>query len=243
MSFELEQVLCDTEDFLRRAIGSPTRRAAKQRRMRRRLEEFGRRAKRSAFVFTALLALLVAFAFVSPLSLLLWIVALPTILLIAGVLMFQPTRHARRLEAEARAAPESLPLAGLVVRAEEALLDRCSDLPGRALPAVDRIIASLRELQPHLAAVGPRDEALAGEVRRLAGRHLPQLVDSWSALPASARAPRSESSRRVTESLGIVADELDHLLARCCRGVQGEFDTQSRFIEARYREDERLRGE
>ena len=35
MSFELERVLYDTEDFLRRAIGSPTRRAAKKRRMQR----------------------------------------------------------------------------------------------------------------------------------------------------------------------------------------------------------------
>src|SRR6185312_7550390 len=87
MSFELENILYETEDFLRRAIGSPTRRAAKRRRAQRRWQEFGRRAKRSAFVFTALLALLVAFAFYAPLSLILWIVALPTILLVAIVLM------------------------------------------------------------------------------------------------------------------------------------------------------------
>src|ERR1043165_5018633 len=150
MSFELERVLYETEDFLRRAIGSPTRRAAKRRRAQRRWEELGRRAKRSAFVFTFLLALLVVWAFAAPLSLLLWIVALPAILLIAIVLMFQPTRHARRLEAEGRAPPQSLPLPELAIRAEEGLLDRCNDLPGRAMPAVDRIMASLRDMQPHL---------------------------------------------------------------------------------------------
>ncbi len=187
MGFELERVLYETEDFLRRAIGSPTRRAAKKRRMRRRMEEFGRRAKRSAFVFTFLLALLVAFAFVSPLSILLWIVALPTLLLIAVVLMFQPTRASRRLETEARLTPQSLPLPELAIRAEEGLLDRCDELPGRALPATDRIMANLRELQPHLHELGPADEALAGDIRRLVGQHLPQLVDSWLALPASAR--------------------------------------------------------
>ena len=242
MSFELERVLYETEDFLRRAIGSPTRRAAKRRRAQRRWEEFGRRARRSAFVFTALLAALVAWAFVSPLSMFLWIVALPTLLLIAIVLMFQPTRHARRMEAEARLTPNTLPLPELVVRAEEGLLDRCDDLPGRALPAADRIMAGLREIQPHLHTLGPRDEALAGEVRRLVGQHLPQLVDSYLALPDQSRTAGAESSRRFTESLDIVAGELEHLLGQCCRDRQSDFDTHSRFIESRYREDDRLRG-
>jgi hypothetical protein len=242
MSFELERVLYETEDFLRRAIGSPTRRAARKRRARRRWEEFGRRAKRSAFVFTFLLALLVAFAFWSPLSLLLWIVALPTLMLIAIVLMFQPTRHARRMDSEARMTPQTLPLPELAVRAEEGLLDRCDALPGRALPAADRIMASLRELQPHLHDLGPGDAALAGDIRRLVGQHLPQLIDSWLALPDQSRAPNAESSRRFTESLDIVAGEMDHLLEQCCRDRQSDFDTHSRFIETRYREDDNLRG-
>lgn len=242
MGFELERVLYETEDFLRRAIGSPTRRAAKRRRAQRKWEEFGRRAKRSAFVFTALLALLVVTAFFAPLSMLLWIVALPTIALIAIVLMFQPTRQARRLEQEARLTPHTLPLPELAVRAEEGLLDRCDELPGRALPAADRIMAGLREIQPHLYELGPNDEALAGDIRRLVGQHLPQLVDSYLALPDQSRGSGSESSRRFIESLDIVAGEMDHLLEQCCRGRQSNFDTHSRFIESRYREDDNLRG-
>jgi hypothetical protein len=242
MGFELEQVLYETEDFLRRAIGSPTRRAAKKRRAQRRWQEFGRRAKRSGFVFTALLALLVAWAFYAPLSLFLWIVALPTILLIAIMLMFQPTRHARRLEAEARLTPQTLPLPELAVRAEEGLLDRCDELPGRALPATDRIMAGLREMQPHLHELKP-DDPLSGEIRRLVGQHLPQLIDSYLALPDQSRTGHAESSRRFIESLGIVADEMDHLLERCCHDRQSDFDTHSRFIETRYREDDRLRGD
>jgi hypothetical protein len=171
-----------------------------------------------------------------------WIVALPAIALIGIVLMLQPTRQARRLEAESRLTPQTLPLPELVVRAEENLLDRSDELPGRALPAADRIMANLRDMQPHLHDFGPGDEDLAGEIRRLAGQHLPQLIESWLALPVQTRASGSESSRRVTESLGIVADEMDHLLERCCRERQSDFDTHSRFIETRYREDDRLRG-
>jgi hypothetical protein len=242
MSFELERVLYETEDFLRRAIGSPTRRAAKKRRMQRKMEEFGRRARRSGIVAAALLLILLGFSLYSPGIFFAWLFAVPVILFVAIVLMFQPTRQAQRLENEARLTPQSLPLPELAIRAEDGLLDRCNDLPGRALPAADRIMANLRELQPHLHQLSPQDAALEGDLRRLIGQHLPQLVDSWLALPAPARAAGGESSRRITESLGIVADEMDHLLERCCREVQSDFDTQSRFIETRYREDDRLRG-
>jgi hypothetical protein len=241
MGFELERVLYETEDFLRRAIGSPGLRAAKKRRMQRKMEEFGRRAKRSGILVAVLLVLLFAYAIYAPLSLILWAVALPLILLIGGLLMFQPTRHARRNETEGRATPDTLPLSDLVVRAEEALLDRCDELPGRALPAADRIMARLRDLQPHLHQLRP-DAPLAGDIRRLVGQHLPQLIDSYLALPPATRAAGSESSRRVTESLDIVAGELDHLLTLGSHERQSDFDTQSRFIESRYKEDDRLRG-
>lgn len=242
MSFELERVLYETEDFLRRAIGSPTRRAAKKRRMQRKMEEIGRRARRSGFVIAGLMLVLLGFSLYSPGLFLAWIFAVPIILFLAVMLMFQPTRQAQRIEHEARLTPEALPLPELAVRAEEDLLDRCDELPGRALPAADRIMANLREMQPRLHDLGPGDEELAGEIRRLTGQHLPQLIESYLALPAQTRASGSESSRRVTESLGIVADEMDHLLERCCRERQSDFDTHSRFIETRYREDDRLRG-
>ena len=242
MSFELERVLYDTEDFLRRAIGSPTRRAAKKRRMQRKMEEWGRRARRSGWIVAGLLVGLLIASFVDPALFFAWIFAVPVILFVGILLMFQPTRQARRMEHEARLTPQTLPLPELAARAEEGLLDRCDELPGRALPAADRIMANLREMQPHLYDFGPGDEELAGEIRRLAGQHLPQLIDSYLALPEQSRASGSESSRRVTESLGIVADEMDHLLERCCRERQSDFDTHSRFIETRYREDDRLKG-
>lgn len=243
MAFELERVLYETEDFLRRAIGSPNLRAARKRRFRRKLEEFGRRAKRSAFVLIGLVALLLAFSiFRGGIGFFAWLVAMPTFTAFALLLMLQPTRHHKRLQAEAPGgdAPPSLPLAELAVRAEEGLLDRCDELPGRALPAADAIMARLRELHPYFAAIDPA-APLAGDARRLVGQHLPRLVDSYLQLPHSARARGSESSRRFTESLDIVATELGNLLDACCRDTQADFDTQSRFIETRYKDGD-LRG-
>jgi hypothetical protein len=243
MAFELETVLYQTEDFLRRAIGSPGLRAAKKRRFHRKVEEFGRRARRSGFVLVGLLGLLLLYSIlVAPVGFFAWVAAVPAIFFLALLLLFQPTRHARRAAAPAGEAPAALPLADLAIRAEETLLDRCDQIHGRAIPAADAIMSRLRELQPHFGGLDPADP-LAGDARRLIGQHLPRLLDSYVALPPSGRAPGSESSRRFTESLDIVAGELDHLLGQCCRDSQASFDTQSRFIEARYKEDERLRGE
>src|SRR5205085_12596867 len=123
MSFELERVLYETEDFLRRAIGSQTRRAAKKRRLQRKMEEIGRRARRSGFIVAGLLVALLAVSLYSPRLFLAWIFAVPIILFVGAMLMFQPTRHAQRIEHEARLTPHALPLPELAVRAEEGLLD------------------------------------------------------------------------------------------------------------------------
>lgn len=244
MSFELERILYETEDFFRRAIGSPGLRAARKRRAERRWEEYGRRAKRSGYVFVGLLAALLAFSiFVRAIGFFTFGAAAGTALLFAILLMFQPTRAWQRRQVEdAAGGPRALPLDELIVRAEEGLLDRCDELPGHALGSADRIMAGLRELHPNVEGLAP-DSPLAGDARRLVGQHLPQLVDAYLQLPESQRAPRSESSRRLAESLEIVAGELDHLVSQATRERQSDFDTHSRFIETRYREDDRLRGE
>lgn len=238
MAFELERILYDTEDFLRRSLGSSAAREAKKRKARRAWEEAVRRTRRAGLLFVAVTGLLIAWSLLVPVPLLTWIVALPTIFLFALISLFWPTRHARRQDDPRR----PIDLGTLAARAEEGLLDRRRELPGRALPAADRILTRLAELQPDLAALDPASP-VGGDARRLIGEHLPRLVDSYLELPASTRAPGSESSKRFGESLDIVAGELDHLLERASSGRHLSFETQSRFIETRYREDGDLKGD
>ena len=240
MGFELERALYATEDFLRRNLRSATAREAQKRKARRKLMEVLRRVKRAGFLLAAMLAALVAWSiFVSPIGFVTWVVAFPTVLLIAFLSLFW---SAGRPAEPVAAAGKVTPLDELAARAEEGLLDRCEELPGRALPAADRIIARLHELQPHLGML-EAESTLAGDARRLIGQHLPRLVDSYLELPPSTRTHASESSQRFIESLDLVAEELDHLLDQCCRDRQISFETQRRFIESRYKEDRNLRGE
>ena len=240
MASEIERLLYQAEDFVMRNFRSGAARAAQKRRAQRKLGEVLRRLRRSGLLLVAILAGLVAYSIiVAPIGLLTWLVAIPTAFLFAFLALFWPTRA--RPEAEAEAAPAGAALDELAGRAADGLLDRWEELPGRALSAADSIVARLHELQPHLAGLD-RDAMLAGDARRLICRHLPKLVDSYLALPPSARAPGSETSRSFAESLGVVAQEFDHLLDQCCRDRHLSFETQRRFIESRYQEDERLTG-
>lgn len=239
MGFELERVLYETEDFLRRNLGSRAQRDAKKRKARRAMEEAMRRARRAGLVFVGLVAALIVYSLaVAPIGFLTWIVALPTALLFALLTLFWPSRRRREMVDVRR----PLGLGALAARAEEGLLDRRAELPGRALPATDAILSRLHELQPHLERLDPASLP-AGDARRLIGEHMPRLVDTYLELPASARSPGSESSRRFTESLDIVADELDQLLRRTSSDRQMSFDTQNRFIETRYREGHGLKDD
>ena len=242
MAEDIERILYHAEDFLRRNVLRPaSARAAKKRRARRRMEEMLRRMRRAGAIFAGLLvALIVANIFIG-VGFVTWLIALPTMVFISLLSLSWPTRRQRE-----RAAPvqrgEARSLTEMAVRVEEGLMDRSAELPARALPFVDSIVARLGELQPHLGALAP-GSVEEGEARRLICEHLPRLVDSYLALPPSERAPYSENSARFSEGLGLVAGELDDLLETCCRDKQLSFDTQHRFLETRYRQDPKLSGQ
>ena len=239
MGFELERVLVDTEDFLIRKLRSSSSREAKKRRFQKTVNELLRRVRRSLVLLAAILGGLVLWSvFVSPIGFLTWLIAILTALLVAFVTLFYPTR--RRAEPALADAPQGARLDELALRAANGLVDRCEELPGRAIPAAEQIVARLRELAPHLGSLDTHGLEY-GDARRLICQHLPKLVDSYLALPLSDRAAASENSQRLTESLGIVAGELDHLLEQCCRERRLGFDTQRRFIESRYKEEQALR--
>ena len=240
MTNDIERVLYHAEDFLRRNLLRPrSAREAQKRRAQRKLREVLRRFRRAGLILTGLLVALVIADIFASVGLLAWIVALPTFFLIAFLSLFW-SAGGGEAPVEGPAA-RSVPLQEMAVRVEEGLVDRMDELPSRALPAADAIVARLGELQPHLAGLEPHSVA-AGDARRLICEHLPRLVDSYLGLPPSTRGPESDSSRRFTEGLNLVAEELDHLLDTCCRDRQLSFDTQHRFIASRYREDRSLKG-
>jgi hypothetical protein len=236
MRHDFERSLSQTEQFLRSQLGSRAAREASKRRVKRGIGEAVRRVRRSAWVVLGLMVALTAYSIlVAPIGFLTWLVAIPTILLGALLLLFLPTRQGRRERGRASSAAPAARLDALADRTEDWLLERCGQLPPPAMPAVDFILGRLRELQPELARL-PADAPVAGEAQRLIGQHLPNLVDTYLSLPPGERDPRGETGRRLGESLDIVAEELDRLSIEIGRERRLSFDTQQRFIESRYKE-------
>src|SRR5687768_13461701 len=92
MSHEIERVLFQAEDFLRRNLLRPSSaREAQKRRARRKFEEFLRRLRRAGFLLAGLLFALVLASVLTEVGFLTWLVALPTIFLIAFLSLFWST--------------------------------------------------------------------------------------------------------------------------------------------------------
>ncbi|HEY0326894.1 MAG TPA: hypothetical protein VGC46_13090 [Allosphingosinicella sp.] len=226
----------DFEDQLRRQFGSQAARDANKRRLERGVRAVGRRLRNSAIAFVAALFLIIAGIATGYLGIVTTILALFAAFVVSVLVLFWPSSGRRDdhggpvIDATA-----THRLDRLASQTEDWLVQRARGLPHEAGPALDRIVMRLRELEPALAGTST-DNPNGDEAQRLIGQHLPGLVNTYLGLPPQERAPGAEHSRRLADSLAIVADELDHLCEKVgCERI-ASFDVERRFIETRYRD-------
>lgn len=236
MGFDVVGLLRQADEYLRRSMKSKAVRAAEKRRGERQSREAEARMKRAALVGGASgAAILGVGTLVIPVAVPVLAAAGGGALLLTIGTLFLPSRR--------RAAEGSFSqaeLAELPGDAEDWLLARRDGLPLDCRPQLDRIFQRLGDLQPHLATLAPHSSA-AWEARRLLGDHLPRLILAWEAIPGSAREEEPEVRARLVAGLETVADALDQLCREVCRNPLMSFETEGRFLESRYRgEDRRL---
>lgn len=224
--------------------GSRAAREAARRNLERGVRSFLIRLRRAGFTFVALFSALVVYMIVYGfIGIFTLMFALAGILLLSMLVMTFPVRDRRPKRPPEGAVVDGGTAARLDVlthQTEEWLVERCRALPSQAGPALDRIVFRLRDLAPSLATV-PADTALGGEAKRLIGEHLPNLVTTYLSLPPGERSFYSDTSERLSESLGIVADQMDDLCERVAQERRMGFETERRFIESRYSDDENLK--
>lgn len=231
MGIDLGLMLRQADEYLRRHIKSGAVREAEKRRTERQSQEARRRLKRAALVGGASGAGIVGYgALVAPLAGPVLIAVGGAALILAAGALFRPTRR-HCADGDFSQAE----LAELPGDAEDWLLGRREGLPLGCRPLLDRIFRRLGDLQPHLATLAPHSSA-AWEARRLLGDHLPRLVLAYEAIPPSARKEEPEVEARLGAGLATIADALDELCREVCRNPLMSFETQGRFIEARYRD-------
>jgi hypothetical protein len=219
------------DDFLRRHLKTRAVREAERRRVERRRRSALRQGRN--IVLAGGVSAAGGFAVAAAL-------APPVAAIAAGGAALLGIAGIRIWQSRARERFSSEELAALPAEAEEWLLDMRPFFPRGTEKALDTILVHLGDLPPFLAALHP-NETLAWDTRRLLGEHLPTLVDSWCKLPSVTRERDGDARRRLGEGLETLAEELSRLTAELSRDERMRLETQSRFVESRYR-DPRLGG-
>jgi hypothetical protein len=141
---------------------------------------------------------------------------------------------------------EDMPNAAVVQRLDNLLVVKRPALPAPAASRIDAISRQLPLLENRLAQTEILDP-LAQDARRLMGRHLPELIERYERVPAEYRRERDGEGLTVDERLvaGLDAAKtaLDDLGRKLAHEDLSAFETQGRFIESRYQQDQGLRSE
>jgi hypothetical protein len=141
---------------------------------------------------------------------------------------------------------EDMPNKAVVQRLDTLLVRKRAALPAPAASRIDAISRQLPLLESRLAETATLDP-LAQDARRLMGKHLPELIERYERVPADYRRERDGEGLtvddRLVQGLDAANKALDDLGRKLAREDMDAFQTQGRFIESRYKEDEGLKGE
>lgn len=136
---------------------------------------------------------------------------------------------------------EDMPNKAVVQRLEQMLVRKRAALPAPASSRIDAISAQLPLLENRLSETAILDP-LAQDARRLMGKHLPELIERYERVPEAFRRERDGEGLTVDERLvaGLDAAKtaLDDLGRKLAHEDLTAFETQGRFIENRYKEDD-----
>ena len=228
MPFNFADAFERAEELVRRHIKPKHVAAAEKRRSQRRTRNAMRRLSRAASLTGASGAGVIGYGLaVAPLGTGALAAAGAATLIAAGTALLWPGK---------RAGEQKISRAELVelsLEAEDWLLGQRAILPGRAIPALDRIFLRLHDLQPHIARMEPNG-TLAWELRRLLTGHLPRLIEAYCGLPGTVTSGDPELLRKLIDGLGKVDEEL----VRICKEASSDhlltFEAQREFLESRY---------
>ena len=120
------------------------------------------------------------------------------------------------------------------------------NLPALAAPQVDAISARLATLEGQLAQV-PVGDPVAQDLSRLLSRHLPELVERYTRVPAEQRSRTIEADGRsldatLVEGLKVVEEELARASDALASADRDAVRIQGKFLEARYKDGDSAVG-
>lgn len=228
---DADEIVARNDERLHRMNLADVARRGRARRRQMAAENAGKRIKRAGFVGGAVVAVLLLWGLaIGPVGTTGLILAV--LLGLAGMVMAGVwNSNVPQPQDLAQASPTTMPAA------TEAWLYR-QRLPATAAPQIDAIGSLLATLETQLQRVPPTDP-IAQDLSRLLGKHLPELVERYTRVPADQRSRTIDSDGRtiettLTEGLQIVAAELARASDALAAADRDAVVVQGKFLEKRY---------
>ncbi len=230
-------VIDRNEDRLARLAKGQAAQVVRARQRQRQRARIGAKLRRMALAQVAIWAALLIWGLVvGPIGTsALLLVMLANVLILYGLARYPRPEHVET------ATLADMPPAALPARTELWLAGQRRDMPRLAAPQVDAISARLATLETQLAAV-PAADPVAQDIGRLLGRHLPELVERYTRVPAEQRTQTLEADGKTLETtlvdgLKVVEAELARASEQLSAADRDALVYQGKFLENRYKAD------
>jgi hypothetical protein len=238
----VDQAIARFDEYSSRLDGhTPAANAARRRYLTRSAASLGRRLANIGMAIGALIVATMAYGlFISPIGWSgLFLAAVATIF----ILIFFSVVGGEKPE---KPFTDQMPNKDVVRTLDGFLLRRRSALPAPAARRVDAISQQLPLLESRLSEVDALDP-LAQDARRLMGKHLPELIERYERVPNAYRAERDGEGltidERLVASLDAAQQALSEIGVKLAKDDMDAFETQGRFIESRYKDNDTIKSE
>lgn len=136
-----------------------------------------------------------------------------------------------------------VPLKALPLTTERWLETQRPALPAPVRGLVDSIGVKLEILSPQLAALDEQSPA-AGEVRKLVGEQLPELLNGYARVPEPLRRVERNGltpDQQLAQGLQVIDDEIAEMSAQLAQGDLDLLATRGRYLQIKYRDEDLTR--
>lgn len=234
---DVDRLRARADELIERSRARAPANAADQRLRRRREAEVVRRVTRIAIADAAIIIGAIVFAIaVAPLGIM--GAMLVALLLIVTTIVFAALPAGG-------GAPEVEQLSQIPLKALPRTTEHWLDTQRAALPApvqglVDSIGVKLEILAPQLALLDEKSPA-AGEVRKLVGEQLPELIKGYARVPEPLRRVERNGltpDQQLAQGLQVIDDEIAEMSSQLAQGDLDLLATRGRYLQIKYQADE-----
>ena len=213
-------------------------RSASQRERQRRMAGYGRALSRATIAAGVIIGGALLFGLlVMPLQIIGFVIAVG-IAIAAFMLLF--FGGAAATATAPKIAPD-LPNAEMIDRFDSFIFRSRRALPPPAQAQIDLLGQRLQPLRETLSRL-PDHDPEAQDARRLMSTHLPGLVERYLNVPTAYRGESDAEGKtvedRLVDALAAGRAALDEISAKLARNDLAAFETQGRFIESRYKDEQ-----